>query len=216
MKILVTADLHGSERGVKNIENFLEKNYDVVILDGDITQFGPPARARDIITKIKKENIRILSLPGNCDPRDVLPILKEENVNLHSKSVEIGGIPFVGLGGSNTTPFGTPFELSEKEIMKNLKSLVQKIDKNWVLITHAPPHNTKADLTSDKNHAGSKSVRRIIEGEKPLLNVCAHIHEARGINKIGETKIVNPGAISEGYAAEVNLDKEIEVNLLEV
>lgn len=216
MKILAIADLHGDKEGVKNIEKFLEKNYDVLIIAGDITQFGPATRGKEIIDKLESKDIRILSMPGNCDPKNVLSILEERDVDLHLKSVKLGEFTFVGLGGSNPTPFDTPFELSEEKIKENLDPLSRGTGDKWVLISHAPPYNTTADLTSDNVHAGSKSVRQIIEGREPQLNICAHIHEARGIDNIGLTKVVNPGAITEGYAAEVEIEETIEVNLIEL
>lgn len=216
MKILAVADLHGDKEGVKNIEKFLEKNYDVLIIAGDITQFGPVARAKEILDKLESEDIRILLMPGNCDPKNVLSILEERDVNLHLKSVKLGDITFMGLGGSNPTPFDTPFELSEEKIKENLHPLSRGTGDKWVLISHAPPYNTTADLTSDNVHAGSKSVRQIIEEREPQLNICAHIHEARGMDNIGLTKVVNPGPITEGYATEVEIEETIEVNLIEL
>ncbi len=216
MKILIVADLHGDEKGVKDIEKLLERNYDVLIIAGDITQFGPATRAKDILDKLEDKETRILSMPGNCDPENVLPILEERGVSFHLQTVELSDLTFVGLGGSNPTPFGTPFELSEEEIKENLVSLTQGIEGKWILISHVPPYDTKADLTSADVHAGSKSVRQIIEEREPQLNICAHIHEARGTDNIGRTKIVNPGPISEGYAAEVEINENIEVNLIEL
>lgn len=216
MKVLAVADLHGDEGGVKNIQEFLEKNYDVLIIVGDITQFGPTARAKEILDKLEGKDVRILSIPGNCDPKGVLPVLEERNVNLHLKSVKLGDYTFAGIGGSNPTPFDTPFEIDEREIKENLISLSRNTESKWILVSHAPPHNTTIDLTSDNIHAGSKSIRKIIEERRPQLNICAHIHEARGIDNIGETEIVNPGPIFEGYAAEVEIDEAIEVNLIEL
>jgi Icc-related predicted phosphoesterase len=42
---------------------------------------------------------------------------------MHGKLEQIGKIRFIGLGGSNFTPFNTPFELSEEEIERVLKGM---------------------------------------------------------------------------------------------
>ncbi len=215
MKLLVITDIHG--KNIRNIRNLLKReNYDLLIIVGDITQFGPVSKAEKILDGLKSIGIPIFALPGNCDPKDVVDVLEEKEVNMHSKSFEISGLQFVGLGGSNSTPFDTPFEISEEEIEKELDKLVQDSEEDWILVTHAPPHGTKCDLTSDGTHAGSKAVRKTIEEKKPLLNFCGHIHEARSIDNIKDTKIVNPGPVRNGFCAEVLIDEDIIVNLLEV
>jgi len=47
--------------------------------------------------------------------------------------------------------------------------------------------------------------------------LCGHIHEARGIEKIKETLVLNPGPLYRGMGAIVVVeDKNIEAELLEV
>jgi Icc-related predicted phosphoesterase len=43
-------------------------------------------------------------------------------------------------------------------------------------------------------HAGSTSVRKIIEKLQPLAGLHGHIHESRGISNIGRTPCFNPGS----------------------
>jgi len=217
LKVLIVSDFHGKSSGDDNLEKFLENGYDLLIIVGDITQLGPPSQAGEILDRLEEEGIPTLSIPGNCDPKEILEVLDERDVSLHSKSVEFGGLTFVGFGGSNKTPFSTPFEFTEAEIEEELSALTEGLEGDWVLVTHVPPSETEADLTSDEIHAGSKSVRKIIEEKQPLVNFCAHIHEARGVDEIGKTKVVNAGQITEGYAAEAIFDNgEVEINLLEV
>lgn len=195
----------------------MENEYDLLIIAGDITQFGPSTQAEEILDRIGESSIPVLSLPGNCDPKEVLRVLEERNVSLHNKLVEFENITFVGFGGSNKTPFGTPFELTEGELEEDLEALTSQVEGKWVLVTHVPPYGTEVDFTASGIHAGSKSVKKIIENKQPLVNFCAHIHEARSIDSIGQTKIVNPGPIGEGYAAEAIFENgKVELNLLEV
>ena len=42
--------------------------------------------------------------------------------------------------------------------------------------------------------AGSHAVRDAVERHQPLLQLCGHIHEARGLVKIKRTTVVNPGS----------------------
>jgi len=41
---------------------------------------------------------------------------------------------------------------------------------------------------------GSTAVRQLIEEFQPLLALHGHIHESRGINRIGRTVVINPGS----------------------
>ncbi len=80
-----------------------------------------------------------------------------------------------------------------------------KDEKITLLVTHAPPYATKTDLLPSGDHAGSKSLRRVIEELQPTLNICGHIHESRGTDKIGQTLVINPGQMDEGYACLINV-----------
>ncbi len=210
---LVVADLHGHPAAQKNLESLLERRkYEGLILIGDITQLGPLDAIRELFEHVSKFGIPILSVPGNCDPKETPEILEELGINLHKKCVKIGKLPFVGLGGSNVTPFNTPLEYTEAEILEELDSLVKLTeDNNFILVTHVPPFGTQADLLPNGTHVGSKSVRKFIEKHQPLLNLCGHVHEARSVSQLGRTIVVNPGPLSQGYAAEFSVEGE-EVN----
>lgn len=213
---MAVADFHGESNGDHNLERFLKNGYDLLLIVGDFTDMGPASQAEEILSRIDETGVSVLAVPGNCDPKSVKEILEDRNVSLHSKSVQFEDLTFVGFGGSNTTPFNTPFELTEGEIEEELNPLVRGLGGNWILVTHAPPYGTLVDLMSDDIHAGSKSVRKLIEKRQPLINFCAHIHEARNLDRIGRTKIVNPGPITGGYAAEAIFDEDIKVNLLKL
>jgi hypothetical protein len=43
-------------------------------------------------------------------------------------------------------------------------------------------------------HVGSTSVRKVIEKLQPLAGLHGHIHESRGVSKIGKTQCFNPGS----------------------
>ncbi len=215
MRILAVADFHGKPDSKLNLSKYLDRGPDCIVIIGDLTQFGPVRVGEEILEPLKDVNVPILCVPGNCDPKEIVGVLDKLDINLHGKRVEIEGLTFIGLGGSNITPFNTLFEFTENEIWEELSSLVKEKDDKLILVTHAPPYNTRVDECQGGAHAGSKSVRRFIEEKHPLVNLCAHIHEARNIDRIGNTLLVNPGPISEGYAAlvEVN-EKEVKAELL--
>jgi len=60
--------------------------------------------------------------------------------------------------------------------------------------------------------AGSTAVRKAIEKHQPLIGLHGHIHESRGLIKIGKTLCLNPGSeynsgILRGAVCELEGDK---------
>jgi hypothetical protein len=211
---LAVADFHGQPDADANLSKFLKRGYDCLILMGDLTEFGPLSVAEDILVKAEASGLPTLAIPGNCDPKNILEVLDKHGVNLHAKLSKIGDVTFVGLGGSNLTPFNTPFELTEAEIKEELDKLTHAIDQNFVLVTHAPPHDTLVDQTEDGMHVGSKSIRQFIEEKQPIAALCGHVHEARNKDKLGRTLIVNPGPIGKGHATELVVENGVSAELL--
>jgi Icc-related predicted phosphoesterase len=203
LKILAVADFHGNSSAENILSKFLARGFDFLVLVGDLTNFGPPEVAESLLELVKKSGVPSLAIPGNCDPKSILKVLDKYGMNLHGKCEKLGEVNFVGLGGSNLTPFNTPFELNEVEIQEELAAASCDTDKRLVLVTHAPPFGTKTDKIQAGTHVGSKSVRQYIEQKQPMVALCAHVHEARGIDQLGRTLVVNPGPITKGFAAEV-------------
>ncbi len=120
---------------------------------------------------------------------------------------------------SNPTPWNSPRELNEKQLEDKIEKMVSTIEDipNSIFNLHVPPINSGLDTcpkldTSvyppkpimDKGApvefgAGSEAVKNAIDKYQPLLGLHGHIHESRGVRKIGRTLCVNPGSeYSEG------------------
>ena len=214
MRILAIADIHDRGRYAKKL-TVIERDLTLVV--GDITYFKSKDFALKILEAMKGDR-PLLFVPGNCDDRELLH-LKEVNgiTNIHGDKVEYDDIVFIGLGGSNITPFATPIEFSEEEIWNILMKVVSNVkldDKLLILVSHTPPYNSKVDSTHFGEHVGSVSIRRFIEEYQPALCLCGHIHEARGIDKIGNTLVVNPGPLMYRYYAIIEIkNKQVDVKL---
>ncbi|EKF86071.1 metallophosphoesterase [Methanobacterium formicicum] len=222
MKIIAITDLHGN---IKPIITYLKDNkVDLIIIAGDITNFGPPKLGEDLLNEISSFGVPVLAIPGNCDPESIhVNIDQSQAINIHARNMVIKNIGICGFGGSNPTPFDTPLEFEEIQIYDEAKKAINGIENEEItlFITHAPPYGTKADLLPSGAHVGSKSLRKVIEEMQPTLNICGHIHEARGTDKIGKTTIVNPGELSHGYACLIQIsdspeDKEVETELIQL
>jgi Icc-related predicted phosphoesterase len=204
MRIIAFGDIHmeiGAAGRIKGI-----RSADYIIITGDITNFGYRGDAKNVLDNLSTVNPNILAVAGNLDQPDVASYLEEAEMSLHGRGMFIDNLGLVGLGGSNYTPFHTPYEFSEKELADLLDKGIAQIDKkrDHILVSHTPPHKTAADKLSNGDHVGSKAVRDYIERYQPLLCLTGHIHESRGQDTIGRTPILNPGMIKNGGYIEVH------------
>jgi Icc-related predicted phosphoesterase len=140
------------------------------------------------------------------------------------KSHEFRDINFFGYGLSSSYEYykrKRKLKISKKEFEKLRRayfSLVKKLfgsyskkNKNLptIFISHNVPYNTKLDIVRDKKnyahgkHLGSSIARKFCEKYKPLICIGGHVHEGKGIDKIGKTLVINPGF---GENAQVLID----------
>ncbi|MBI5472231.1 MAG: metallophosphoesterase [Ignavibacteriae bacterium] len=82
----------------------------------------------------------------------------------------------------------------------------------WI-IPHSPPINTQLDITHSGKHLGSTAVREFIERSQPDVAICGHIHEARGVDVIGRSQIVNCGPVGKGCYVLITVDDQISISL---
>lgn len=205
MKLLQIADIHGNENAIHRIKEILAKRkIDLVVICGDITNFGPISFAEKFLDAIP---IKTIAIPGNCDTIEVVNYIQNSGKGIHAKKVVIGRETFIGYGGSPLTPFNTPFEFEEEIIFNKLDKIMEK---NCILVLHCPAKG-HLDFAREK-HLGSESILKIVEKYAPKLVLSAHIHEARGVEKNGII-FVNPGPLSKGYCAIIDINQKIEVEL---
>ncbi len=214
MRIFALADLHtrrdAAEAAAKQI---VAESAEAVLVAGDISH-NDLDDAVNLLEILSETMVQIFFVPGNMDSPELSSWSRSDLKNLHGHCEPFGGYTLTGLGGSVRTPFNTPFELTEREVAQLLSQATSKCEiERLLLISHSPPKNTSLDRTRLGIHAGSNSVRQFIESKKPMLVVCGHIHEAQGIDKMGETVIVNPGPAYMGGYARVELNEKVQVSL---
>lgn len=216
LRLLLLSDIHGNLFNIKDIYKKVSRDISCLVICGDITHFGNLIQTERIIKELSKPSIPTLFVPGNCDPKKLATThVVHHAINIHGKYKEIQGLGFLGIGGSSPTPFHTPFELSENDIKSILDETYNNnnIQRRLILVSHAPPANTRVDLTSFGVHAGSLAVKEFIEKVKPLLVLCGHIHESKGVDLLKDTLIVNPGPAYKGFYAKVDVKENIKVEL---
>ncbi len=216
MKILACGDIHNSKDNFSIICQ-KHKDSDLIILNGDITQFGTIGDFQQIIRNLEQDKLFINW--GNCDTQDVIDKIKESSYNLDSSGyiLKNSNIGIFGLSGSNRTPFGTFAEYSEEDIYKRLVKGYNHISEAGIkiLFSHPPPYKTKLDRTFFGSHAGSRSVRRFLEEYAIDLGIFSHIHEAWGKDIINSIPIYNIGAVkNKRFSIISSVDNGIKVELL--
>jgi uncharacterized protein len=143
--------------------------------------------------------------------------------------VELGeGVSMLSNGWANPTPWHSPRELPEDELEQRLERLIAQAPDpaRSIFNLHVPPAGTSIDQAPrlDENlkpvvrggsvvmgPAGSTAVRNVIERHQPLAALHGHIHEARGVVKLGRTVCINPGSeYGEGvlHGALLSIDRK--------
>jgi Icc-related predicted phosphoesterase len=156
---------------------------------------------------------------GNDDPQDLLDLLdsihSEHVINCEEKIVMLeDAYPMANCGYSNPTPWQTPRETDEESLEQLLEKSIVGIEdfSNAIFNMHVPPYDCtlddcpKLDWSTDpptpivvagvaqSAPAGSTAVRKVVEKYQPLLLLTGHIHESRGLVKVGRTTVINPGS----------------------
>jgi uncharacterized protein len=188
---------------------------DLLIVGGDITTGGSPDDAEKAIEGWKPLAPRLLALAGNMDSAAIDARLAELGVGLDARGVVFGEVGVCGVSAAPLSPLRTPYELDDEELERRVESAFTAVADCRVRIfcPHGPPEGTACDKLRDGRHVGSVVVRRAVEREEPDLVLCGHIHEARGVDEIGGTRIVNPGPVAAGHYAAVHVDGELSVSL---
>ena len=208
MRVLMATDIHGSSWVLEAAPSMAkEHGVDLFFAVGDITHFGKPkAYAGDLVAAMR---VPVLAVPGNCDPPSVMEDLEALGVNLHMRKTKVQGLTFVGLGGANPTPFGTPFEIEEEDIWAGLDAVMEP---GAVLVSHPPPYG-HLDVVPWEGHVGSRSVLRIVEKYHPRAVLTGHIHESPGVEE-GEIVMINPGPAKDGHLGLVDIGEKVVARIL--
>jgi uncharacterized protein len=172
--------------------------------------------------RLSGTGIKVYMAPGNDDVHEADDIIADSAaiVNCADKVVMVGDQEMATFCWTNPTPWDTPREKPDEELEPMLEALVGKIKKvEWAIFNfHAPPYGYALDmapeLTKDliqaldrKIHVGSRAVAKMIQKYQPFLSLHGHIHESRGIQKVGKTTMINPGSeYSEGILRGVILE----------
>ena len=126
------------------------------------------------------------------------------------KVIDLDGFPLISMGWTNPTPWDTFREAPEQELAVKIDKVAELVPdmERAIFNFHAPPYGTGLDEAPELDAklrpthggavmkpVGSTAVREAILRYQPLLSVHGHIHESRGVARLGRTLAVNPGSV---------------------
>lgn len=190
-RVMAFSDLHARSSLVPALLAAAE-TADLVIGAGDfcnMRQGLAPAMAE--LAPLARKSVFVC---GNAESATELAAATVATV-LHGTGVARSGLSLFGLGNAvPPTPFGSwSCDLTEADA----ETLLAKMGKVDILITHAPPKGVAAVSSSGKS-LGSSAIRAAIESMQPRFCLCGHIHDSWGRRgRIGETEVINLGPYPE-------------------
>lgn len=181
--------------------------------------------------RLGKTPVKCFISPGNDDIPDIDPALSSSAyvVNPEERVVELDAEhEMITLGATNHTPWDSPREVDEDVLARKISDMADRVRtvKSSIFNIHVPPIDTPIDKAPrlDANlkmvvkagnvemiSAGSTACREAIMKYQPMLGLHGHIHESRGIAKLGRTVCANPGSeysegILRGFLADLEGD----------
>ena len=204
MKLLVISDLHAHNEVLDKMDALFEQA-DAVVFGGDFAECFKPETGKAALEKLCSKHDTIFAVLGNCDNEDFMEELENQDICVENTLTFHDGLGFAGSGGGTKFTGKTEFEREEDECLADFNIVLNSVEQSgdeslWnslILISHNPPVADKLDSFDGEHHAGSQKFTDFIKEHKPLAVVCGHIHEGTGIEKIGDTVVINPGSLGE-------------------
>ena len=172
---------------------------------------------REVEQHYRESGIKCIMTGGNDDLPEVDSVLNSSDyvINAEHKTVRLTDeYEMITVGESNMTPWKCPRDVTEEKLKEFIENLTGKVEnmQNCIFNLHCPPIDSTLDTAKLLDTSvdppkmlirggqpvsagvGSKVVRESIEKYQPLLGLHGHIHESRGLAKIGRTVCINPGS----------------------
>lgn len=169
--------------------------------------------------KLAGTDTRLFMCGGNDDTDALISLLDEQAlphvVAADNRVVQLDDQhALVSLGLSTPTPWDTPRERPDEYIRGELERLMASVDdpESCILNVHVPPLNSTLDRCVQLDASvwppkpvfsggqpvfagvGSAAVRDVLQDYHPVVGLHGHIHESRGLAKIGTSMAFNAGS----------------------
>jgi len=161
--------------------------------------------------KLADRPVKCYVCPGNDDRPETDEVIARSTVIEPAEGhiVDVEGIEMISTGWSNPTPWETYRECTEEELAARIDTMTGELHDpgRAIFNLHCPPYRSKLDEAPalDKElrplhggqllrPVGSTAVREAIMRHQPQLSLHGHIHEGRGMARLGRTLAINPGS----------------------
>ncbi len=204
VRVLCVTDAHGEDSALAALDGFLSaQKPDLLLMAGDFTHRGKPEDyAHKFLAIVDKSGVPMFSVHGTMDSPEVQALIESRGGSIHAKRVEWRGFEFAGLGGGPKSVLSTMIEYDNDRAAGFIRGL---IGPKTIVLSHAPPFNTKADDIGNGIHIGMPALREAVEKIQPRAVICGHAHETVGTEKMGKTLVIKVAPLKDGKAALVEL-----------
>lgn len=162
--------------------------------------------------KLQGTAVRCLIMPGNDDEPEIDAVLGSDRVeNPDDSVVRIGDHQLLSSSWANPTPWESPREEPEDRLAARFERIAAALDPDLPTIfnLHVPPYDTGLDTAAQLDSdfsvvttggqpnlipVGSRAVHDFIAARQPVAGLHGHIHESRGVARVGRTLCINPGS----------------------
>jgi Icc-related predicted phosphoesterase len=197
LRFVAISDTHCRHHSIK-----LPKG-DVLIHSGDISYKGKKSEVEDFIKWFSGLNFKYkIFIAGNHDfyfekepANEILKIIPDNIIYLKDSGTVIEGI---NIWGSPYTPWFFNWAFNERRgalISRHWDLIPNDTD---ILITHGPVFGI-LDVVVNEQNVGCKDLLEKVQGLKPKVHICGHIHEAYGTVKRAGTRFINASQLNEAY-----------------
>ncbi len=164
---------------------------------------------------------------GNDDFYEVDEVLAASSVvqNPDGTILDLGdGFQIMGIGYGNPTPWNCPRDIPEPDLAAKIAAVADQVERpdRTIFNLHVPPYGSGLDFAPELDSelrmvmsgagprmvpVGSTAVRDAIQHYQPMLGLHGHIHESRGVRRLGRSTVANPGSeYGEGVLDGVLID----------
>lgn len=161
MRILACADLHGRPERIARVRALVLEHQPAVLLLPG--DLTHAGHGEEALTLLHTLSIPVLAVSGNMDAPNATLAMRRYDALLEGPPRVIDGVAF---GGPDAD---VPCD---------------------VLVVHEPPHGV-LDVVPTGKRIGSEKVREKVLRLRPRLLTCGHVHESPGIERVGDTLVVN-------------------------
>lgn len=168
-----------------------------------------------VLDALASFNVPVRYVPGDLDAPERVFLQAAVNHEMVTPNVACVHRTFAfGPRNLAITGFGGLLDHGERETDLVLRypgweaklglDYARRLDNDLVLLFHTPPRFGKLDRHG-ADFVGSETVEEIIHTLDPRLVICGHAADGQGYAMVGRSLVVNPGALSRGDFATIDL-----------